>query len=66
MFQCADCGYQAQVFHVKVAGTDRGSYTYILICPNCGSRKVNVLPSSRDEDSRIEGCITKGRVPNST
>ena len=54
MFNCVDCGYIAKVFNGKVAGIDKGSFTYKAICPKCGSEKVNVLPGTKEKAIRIE------------
>lgn len=53
MFKCIDCGYEGQTFHAEVASFNRGSYTYMAKCPQCGSKKVNPIGTLKEKDLRI-------------
>ena len=53
MFECVDCRHKGKIFKGRVLGTERGSLTYKVICPKCGSEKINVLPGVHEKDIMI-------------
>ena len=53
LFECVNCGYSSNIFNLAIIGLSQGAFTYTVQCPECESRKINIIDMTHMPDLKI-------------